>query len=65
MDDQIQEPEQTCEQAGPGYFLNEGVSDKMRGSLAAVYSQLLIVEKRSFFQIQPSWPRSPAGGSRI
>ena len=65
MDNQIQEPEQTCEQEGPGYFTNREVSDKMWGSLAAVYSQLLIIEKRSFFQIQPLWPQVPAGINRF
>ena len=60
MDDQIQERVQTCEQEGPGYFLNSGVTDKMRGSLVAIYSQLLVVKKQSFFQIQPLWPEAPA-----
>ncbi|MCF2489040.1 hypothetical protein [Dyadobacter sp. CY347] len=56
MDDQIPQPEQDCEQESPGYFTKMDRSDQMRDSLAAVYSQLLIVEKRNFFQIQPQWP---------
>ncbi len=60
MDDQIQKLEQTCEQEGPGYLINSGVADNMRRSLVAIYSQLLIVKKQSFFQIQPLWPEPPA-----
>ncbi|MCE7065193.1 hypothetical protein [Dyadobacter sp. CY326] len=53
MDDQQQGPNQSCEQEGPGHFSNLDLSRHMGGSLAAVYSQLLHIEKRSFFQIQP------------
>jgi hypothetical protein len=58
MEDQIPQPEQNSEQAGPGYFTKKELPEQMGGSLAAVYSQLLIVEKRSFFQIQPFWPQA-------
>ena len=59
MDDQIPQPEQDCEQAGSGYFTKRDLPNQMRDSLAAVYGQLLIVEKQSFFQIQPQWPQAP------
>ncbi|WP_026632189.1 hypothetical protein [Dyadobacter alkalitolerans] len=58
MDDQIPQPEQDSEQAGPGYFTKMDLPEQMGESLAAVYSQLLIVEKQSFFQIQPFWPQT-------
>ncbi|MCF2488062.1 hypothetical protein [Dyadobacter sp. CY347] len=61
MDDQIPQPEQDCEQESPGYFTKMDRPDQMRDSLAAVYSQLLIVEKRNFFQIQPQWPYAQSG----
>jgi hypothetical protein len=65
MDDQLQEPEQSCEPTGPGYFTNMDHSDQMQGSLAAVYSELLVVEKRSFFQIQPMRSQTSSGKTRF
>ena len=60
MDDQIPQPEPDCEQAGSGYFTKRDLPNQMWESLAAVYGQLLIVEKRNFFQIQPQWPQAPS-----
>ena len=61
MDEQQQEPEQSSDQSGDGYFLRVNPLDEMGASLVVVYSQLLLVDKRSFFHIQPQQENNAAG----
>src|SRR5688572_29438566 len=46
MDEQQQDPDQSQDQSGEGYFLSVDLLDELMGSLAAVYGQLLLNEKR-------------------